>query len=76
VFFFNVGLAAGDTIVDFDGNGTGAGDVLQFVGYGMGATFTTIDATHWQVNYNGGTAHDIITFSNAPSIHPTDVLFA
>jgi Ca2+-binding RTX toxin-like protein len=76
VFFFNVGLAAGDTIVDFDGNGTGAGDVLQFVGYGMGATFTNIDPTHWQVNYNGGTAHDIITFSNAPTIDPSDVLFA
>jgi hypothetical protein len=35
--------------------------------YGPGATFT--DAAHWQINYNGGTAHEIITFSNAASIH-------
>ena len=26
--------------------------------YGAGATFTNIDATHWEVNYNGGASHD------------------
>ena len=36
--------------------------ICSFVGYGAGATFTNIDATHWQVNYNGGASHDIITF--------------
>src|SRR5262249_38460092 len=40
VFVFNVGQANGDTVVDFVGNGAGAGDSLQFVGYGAGATFT------------------------------------
>jgi hypothetical protein len=29
----------------------GAGDSLQFVGYGQDATFAQNDATHWQVNY-------------------------
>jgi hypothetical protein len=24
-------------------------------------TFTNVDATHWQVNYNGGASHDVIT---------------
>ena len=43
--------------------------------YGPGATFTNIDATHWQVNYDGGTHHDVITFSNGASIHASDVLF-
>ena len=39
-FVFNIGQANGDTVVDFAGNGAAAGDSLQFVGYGTGATFT------------------------------------
>jgi Ca2+-binding RTX toxin-like protein len=74
-FVFNVGQGNGDTIVDFAGNGAAAGDSLQFVGYGGGATFTNIDATHWQVNYNGGASHDIITFTNAAAIDATDFVF-
>ena len=74
-FVFNAGDANGDVIADFDGNGAGAGDQLLFVGYGPGATFTMIDATHWQINYNGGASHDIITFSNAAAIHASDFLF-
>ena len=75
IFVFNVGQANGDTVVDFAGNGAGAGDSLHFVGYGAGASFTNIDATHWQVNYNGGASHDIIGFSNAAAIDVTDFLF-
>ena len=71
---FNVGQANGDTVVDFAGNGAAAGDSLQFVGYGPGATFTNIDATHWQVNYNAGASHDVITFANAASIDATDFI--
>ena len=74
-FVFNVGQANGDAVVDFAGNGAGAGDSLRFVGYGAGASFTNIDTTHWQVNYNGGASHDIITFSNAAAIDVTDFLF-
>jgi Ca2+-binding RTX toxin-like protein len=74
-FVFNAGQGNGDAIVDFAGNGAAAGDSLQFVGYGAGATFTNVDATHWQVNYNGGTAHDVITFMNGAAIDATDVLF-
>jgi Ca2+-binding RTX toxin-like protein len=74
-FVFHVGEADGDTVIDFAGNGAGAGDSLQFVGYGSGATFTNIDATRWQVNYNSGASHEIITFTNGASIDPTDVLF-
>jgi len=64
-FIFDFGQAGGDTVVDFAGNGAAAGDWLVFVGYGPGATFTNIDTTHWQVNYNGGASHDVISFSNA-----------
>ena len=75
-FVFIIGQGNGDTVVDFAGNGAAAGDSLQFVGYGAGATFTKIDATHWQVNFNGGASHEIITFMNGASIDPTDVVFA
>jgi hypothetical protein len=64
-----------DTVFDFAGNGAAAGDSLKFVSYGPGATFTQNDATHWQVNYNGGALHEIITFSNAASIIGTDFAF-
>ena len=76
IFVFNIGQASGDTVVDFAGNDAATGDSLQFVGYGLSATFTNVDATHWQVNYNGGSVHEIITFSNAAAIDPSDVLFA
>ena len=75
-FVFNVGEADGDIVADFAGNGASAGDFLLFVGYGMGATFTNIDPMHWQVTYDGGSSHDIITFSNGAPIDPTDFAFA
>jgi Ca2+-binding RTX toxin-like protein len=75
-FVFHMGQGDGDTIVDFAGNGAGLGDSLQFVGYGPGATFTNINATQWQVNFNGGTLHELITFMNGASIDATDVLFS
>jgi Ca2+-binding RTX toxin-like protein len=74
-FVFHAGQAIGDIVVDFAGNGAAAGDSLEFVGYGTGATFTNIDATHWQVNYNSGASHEIITFMNGASVDPSDVLF-
>jgi hypothetical protein len=61
--------------VDFAGNSAAAGDSLLFVGFGGGATFTNIDATHCEVNYNGGASHDVITFMNAAPIDPTDYAF-
>ena len=47
-FVFNAGQANGDTIIDFAGNGAGAGDTLSFVGFGTagdGASFSEIGAT-------------------------------
>jgi Ca2+-binding RTX toxin-like protein len=74
-FVFTPGAANGDQIADFAGNGAAAGDRLEFDGYGAGATFTQIDAGHWQVNYNANTQHDIIAFQNGAVIDPTDFLF-
>jgi Ca2+-binding RTX toxin-like protein len=75
-FVFIIGQGNGDTIVDFAGNGTAAGDALHFIGYGAGATFTNVDLTHWQVNFNGGASREVITFLNGAAIDPTDVLFS
>jgi Ca2+-binding RTX toxin-like protein len=75
-FVFHMGQGDGDTVVDFAGNGPAAGDSLSFVGYGVGANFTNIDATHWQVNFNGGASHEVITFMNGAAVDPSDVLFS
>ena len=74
-FMFQIGEADGDIIVDFAGNGASAGDVLLFVGYGPGATFTQNDATQWQVNYDGGSSHEVIVFLNGASVDTNDVVF-
>ncbi len=79
-FVFRPG-EVGDTVVDFTGNGVAAGDQLLFDGFGAGATFTQIDATHWQINYGPpgptgvGSLQEMITFSNAPAIHASDYMF-
>jgi hypothetical protein len=75
IFAFIIGQGNGDTVVDFAGNGGALGDSLQFIGYGGGATFTNIDTTHWQVNYNGGSSHEVITFMNGAAIDAIDVSF-
>jgi trimeric autotransporter adhesin len=75
VFLFRPGEGNGDTIVDFDGQGAAPGDALMFIGFGAGATFTQNDATHWQVNYNGGASHDVITFMNGAAVDASDVVF-
>ena len=75
-FVFNAGQANGDRVIDFDGQGAAAGDSLLFVGYSPDATFTQIGVTNqWQVNYDGGSSHDVITFTNSASIHVSDFLF-
>jgi Ca2+-binding RTX toxin-like protein len=75
-FVFHRGEGNGDMIVDFAGNGAAQGDSLQFIGYGAGATFTNIDSTRWQINYNGGSSHDVITFMNGAAIDVNDFVLA
>src|SRR5215218_9108070 len=74
-FVFQRGQANGDTVTDFAGNGAGAGDTLEFVGYGPGATFVQLDGTHWQINSGDGFTHETITLQNAAAVHQSDVLF-
>jgi serralysin len=76
-FVFIAGQGNGDTIVDFTGNGAAPGDEIHFAGYGAGATFTRVDEMQWQVNYNGGASHDVITFLRgaADALDPSDYFF-
>jgi Ca2+-binding RTX toxin-like protein len=74
-FRFTAGQANGDQVVDFAGNGAALGDSLQFLGYGAGATFTQVNSTLWQVNYNGGASHDFITFNNSAAVDASDYSF-
>lgn len=83
VFVFRAGQANGDAVLDFSGavdvsGVAGAGDRFQFQGYGSaaaGATFTQIDATHWQVNSADGTLHEVITLANSAPVGAADYLF-
>src|SRR5262245_28814046 len=78
-FVFHAGQANGDTVVDFIVNGAAAGDALQFVGFGtaaQGASFTQIGASNqWQIHSGLDGHNEIVTFSNAAAIHPSDFLF-
>lgn len=50
--------------------------ILAFRGYGKGATFTQIDATHWHIQSANHLISEIITLSNAATINVvTDVTF-
>jgi hypothetical protein len=75
MFVFRRGQANGDSVADFSGNGDFIGDLLQFVGYGPGATFVQLDGTQWQINSGDGLTHDTITLQNGAPVYPTDVLF-
>src|SRR5215203_4545975 len=71
VFLFARGEANGEAVADF----TPGQDRLGFIGYGLGGTFTQIDATHWAVNSADGTTHEIINLLNAPTITSADFFF-
>ncbi|MEQ1709548.1 MAG: hypothetical protein ABL864_14580, partial [Terricaulis sp.] len=78
-FVFRAGQANGDVVIDFSGNGAGAGDMFLFEGYGtvaLGAAFTQIDATHWRVTSDDGLFVETITVANGNGVDPSDYIFA
>ena len=79
-FVFRAGEASGDTVVDFNGGGSAAGDSLTFIGFGtlgQGATFTQIGATEqWQIHSGLDGHNETITFTNGAPIHASDFLFS
>ena len=77
-FEFRAGLANGDVITDFTGNGAAAGDAIRLVGFGtaaQGATFTQLNATQWQIHSGLDGHNEIITLSNAAAVHGSDFFF-
>jgi Ca2+-binding RTX toxin-like protein len=77
-FSFVAGQANGDQILDFSGNGSAAGDQLEFHGYGtaaQGATLIQLSSTQWQINSADGSTHDIIILANAATLSASDYLF-
>jgi Ca2+-binding RTX toxin-like protein len=78
-FVFRATEANGDTLLDFAGAGPNAGDMLLFEGYGTiedGASFTQVDATHWQISSADGLINDVITLANGATIDQSDYLFS
>ena len=74
IFAFLQGEAAGDTVLDFTGNGPAAGDSLQFAGFGAGATLTEDGASdYWTINY--GSLTETIQLVGVTSLSATDYMF-
>ena len=74
-FVFKAGEAHGDVVYEFEGNGTGAGDMLKFVGYGAGATLTQFSADVWIIASLDGSIQEAITFVGAPALVGQDCIF-
>jgi Ca2+-binding RTX toxin-like protein len=74
-FQFVAGQAHGDSIYEFNGNGAGAGDLLKFVGYGPGATFTQQSADTWLIASSDLSIQEVIVLVGAPSVDQSDQLF-
>lgn len=53
IFTFLVGEAQGDTILDFNGNGKGYGDVLQLVGFGENTRIEKVSGNLYQILDDG-----------------------
>jgi Ca2+-binding RTX toxin-like protein len=71
VFVLRVGDANGDRILDFTGNGSSAGDSLEFSGYGSRAALTLRSDGLWQVS--DGVRTDVISITGA--VHASDYRF-
>jgi Ca2+-binding RTX toxin-like protein len=70
VFVFRKGQANGDTIFDYDGNGSAAGDTIQLAGYAAGTTFTRIGSSdNYRINDHGFI--EIVTI-HGDTVHLTD----
>jgi Ca2+-binding RTX toxin-like protein len=62
-FVLKAGEANGDTILDFTGNGTAAGDVIRFEGYGPTPQLTALGGDQYRVTGNGFS--DTVTIKGA-----------
>ncbi len=69
------GQAQGDVMGDFTGNGTAAGDRLEFRSHGsatQGANLAQIDTLTWPIASAGGRATEVIRVASAAVLHNPD----
>lgn len=69
-FVLRKGEFGGDTIFDFAGNGSAAGDRLVFVGFSTNATLTQTAANTWIVR--DGTYTESFTIAGGTAVHASD----
>jgi Ca2+-binding RTX toxin-like protein len=74
-FVLKRGAASGDVLMDFNGNGAGAGDMIRFAGYGAGAYLTTPDGLRYAVHTGDGAVADIFTVRSGLPVHGSDYYF-
>jgi Ca2+-binding RTX toxin-like protein len=75
-FIFRPGETAGDSVLDFFGNGTLAGDALKFIGFGAGASLSQVAATDfWSVSYGAGLS-ETLQLVGVTSLASGDYVFA
>lgn len=72
-YLFRPGEAPGDEITNFAGNGSAAGDMLRFEGYGAGATLTNV-GDMWTVTWSGGA--ETFQIIGITALDPSDYLFS
>lgn len=70
VFVLRKGEFLSDTIFDFTGNGSNAGDRLEFVGFSSNATLAQTGANTWTVT--DGTYKESFTIAGGASVHASD----
>lgn len=74
VFVLRKGEANGDVILDFDGNGSAAGDRIELVGYAPGTTFTRVGHSDvWKINDHGSIEY--VTINSDEPVHSSDWSF-
>lgn len=73
IFILGKGDAAGDTIVDFQGNGASLGDSLRLTGWGAGTTMTQGPGNSWVIT--DGIDHSVATMTIIGSVHSSDILY-
>lgn len=73
IFFFAKGEANGDSIGDFVGNGTAAGDMIRLFGWGAGTTMTQGTGNNWTIT--DGLDHSTASIAITGSVHASDILY-
>ena len=70
-FVLRKGQTHGEVIADFAGNGGAAGDQLLLIGWGAGASITTLGCSNWLINQHARQRVLLAAPTAPPSTPPT-----